>query len=229
MRFGLFCCAIVAVSASTLRAAEPAKPEVKKIAVELKVVEVYLDKLRSLGFDWEQIKPDGTSEKKSLEDLILSTKKEGTDAKRFTGFLEALSQNSLACNLAEPTIVTLDGRPASLSVGTTEVDVVPIVLGSGKIRLECRIQLHPTQAAGKRSTPLAKKEGAPAFRFDSAVELEPGKTTLLGHARAHQSFDGKPQETETLILAAVDVVKSLPPPPAGARLTTTPADVELKR
>jgi hypothetical protein len=217
---------MIAFSASTLRA-EDAKPEVKKIAVEIKVVEVYMDKLKKLGFDWQQLKADGTSEKKSLDDLISSATKEPNGAKQFAGFLEALRQNSLACNLAAPTIVTLDGRSASLALGTNEIDIVPIVLGSGKIRLECRIQLYPAQAAPNGK--LTRNAGAARFCFDSAVELDPGKTTLVGHTRTHQSFDGKPQETEFLIFATADLFTGAQPPPAGISTTTTARDIELKR
>ena len=77
----------------------------------------------------------------------------------FTSLIEALRKDNLVKVLAEPTLVTMSGRPASFLVGGefpilvpsgiatatveykefgTRVDFVPIVLGNGAIRLEVR-------------------------------------------------------------------------------------------
>jgi len=114
----------------------------------------------------------------------------------FFGFVEALRQNNLAKLLSEPTITTMSGRPASFlsggevpiqvasGLGTTSiefkefgtrVDVVPIVLGNGNIRLEVRPLVSEVDSS------LAV-DGTPGFRtrwVDTAVEMKAGQTFAL--------------------------------------------------
>jgi len=82
-----------------------------------------------------------------------------TEPNSFFGFIDALRQYNLVKVLAEPTLVTVSGRPASFNSGGefpipipqglgttsiqfrefgTRVDFVPIVLGNGHVRLEVR-------------------------------------------------------------------------------------------
>ena len=91
--------------------------------------------------------------------VVIALHGTGGSGGQFFGFVEALRQNELARLLAEPTLVTLDGRPANFNVGGqvpiplqqalgvttvtyrsfgTMIDFVPIVLGNGMIRLEVR-------------------------------------------------------------------------------------------
>ncbi|MHC2065938.1 type II and III secretion system protein family protein [Bremerella sp. T1] len=118
------------------------------------------------------------------------------DNSSFFGFVEALRQNNLAKLLSEPTINAMSGRPASFlsggevpiqvasGLGTTSiefkefgtrVDVVPIVLGNGNIRLEVRPLVSEVDSS------LAV-DGTPGFRtrwVDTAVEMKSGQTFAL--------------------------------------------------
>src|SRR5262249_17499364 len=67
---------------------------VKALTVHLKVVAVNRDKLNKLGFQGSQLVP------KSFES---------------TEFLKSPQQNRLARVVAEPTLITLDGRPAEFT------------------------------------------------------------------------------------------------------------------
>jgi len=189
---------------AVMRGDEGKPPEPKKLVVEVKVVEVATTKLRNLGFDWAQLGPAGARHE-SLDKILQST---ATD--QLFGFLEALRQNNLARVLAEPTIATLDGRPASLAVGGTQLDVVPIVLGNGHVRLEYRIELAPQQMEQTRPTNGRDTSGKPTpLRLDAAAELELAKTSLVGRTKTNmQTPDGKTQEAETLIFVRVDLLKS---------------------
>ena len=93
--------------------------------------------------------------------------------------------------IAEPTLVTLDGRPASLVVGPTQLDMVPILLGSGRVKLECRLK------TGDSPELLASEE------------LDLGKMCLVRDAKLHDPRQS-PQSpgTELLVLARVDLLKS---------------------
>jgi pilus assembly protein CpaC len=116
----------------------------------------------------------------------------------FYGFVEALRQNELARLLAEPTLVTLDGRPATFNVGGqvpipmqqalgvttvtyrqfgTQIDFVPIVLGNGMIRLEVRPDITEIDPSLRDSV-----TGVPGFRqrtADTAVEMKAGQTLAI--------------------------------------------------
>jgi pilus assembly protein CpaC len=112
--------------------------------------------------------------------------------------------------LAEPTLATLSGRPATFSVGGGEggmqLDIVPIVLGSGRVRLEYRFEI--TAPRSQSGPAVRKREAMPVatpFRLESAVELEKGKTCLIGHTRnGAESAAGGPQPSETLVMVRVD-------------------------
>ena len=113
----------------------------------------------------------------------------------FFGVLEALRQDGLSKVLAEPDLVTVSGRPAyfleggelgyqvsSLAGSTvqfkeygTRVDVVPIVLGNGRIRLEVRPSVsEPDYANGTPTVPALKTR-----EVDTGVEMRAGQTLAI--------------------------------------------------
>jgi len=210
------------------RGDEPAAQAPKKIVVELKVVEINTTKMQRLGFDWQQLTPDGVK-RDSINPLGLRVDDGGVVADGFSGFLEALRQNELARILAEPTLVTLDGRPASFEVGGqiasefvgTRLEVCPVALENGHVRLDYRIEIAESKSqSGSSVTRLEPSQKAAHLKLDSSSEFELGKMRLVGRFRSSVPFAaGKLQETETLVLARVDLVKagSLPTAFSGAR------------
>ena len=115
---------------------------------------------------------------------------------QFFGVLEALRDDKLGKILAEPKIVAISGRPSYFRVGGevgyqldggitgasaafkeygTRVDLVAIVLGNSRIRLEVRVSisgLDPANASG----------GIPALRLrevDTGVEMQAGQTLAI--------------------------------------------------
>ena len=112
-------------------------------------------------------------------------------------FISALQKNQLLKVLAEPTLVTVSGRPAYFlsggempipipqSLGTisiqfrkfgTQVDFVPIVLGNGRIRLEVRPKI--SEIDNTIGTTL-NNTTVPGFRsreVDTGVEMMAGQT-----------------------------------------------------
>src|SRR5262245_4587956 len=192
---------------------------VHKILLHVKVLEISRTKLRSLGFDWAQISSGGgfasqtisgrlpaggqgsTNPINPLSSLGAATFRFGVigSGGQFFGFVEALRQNNLARLMAEPTLVTLDGRPATFNVGGqipvpnpmgvgvpasttyrpfgTQIDFVPIILGNGMVRLEVRPDI--TEIDPSLTNPTT---GAPGFRqrmADTAVELKAGQTLAI--------------------------------------------------
>jgi pilus assembly protein CpaC len=122
------------------------------------------------------------------------------NANAFFGFVDALKQNNLVKVLAEPTLVAVNGRPASFnsggefpilvpqSLGTisiqyrqfgTRVDFVPIALGNGRVRLEVRptvSEIDPSRSVVINNTTVP---GLRSRWVDTAVEMNAGQTLAL--------------------------------------------------
>jgi pilus assembly protein CpaC len=119
---------------------------------------------------------------------------------QFITMIEALKQDDILKVLAEPTLVTVSGRPASCNVGGevaypqptgfgnisvafrpfgTQIDFVPIVLGNGSVRLEVRprvSEVDPTLGTTINGTSV------PGFRVreaDTGVEMKFGQTLAI--------------------------------------------------
>lgn len=191
---------------------------VQKVLLHVKVMEVSRTKLRTLGMDWAQVSGGGSFVSQGVGGLLanaagggagIATTAAGASTVRFGivngntqfyGFLEALRQNDLAKLVAEPTLTTLNGRPASFNVGGevpilvpqslgtvtiqyrefgTQVDFVPIVLGNGLVRLEVRPQI--TELDNSLSVNL-NGTNIPGFRqrrADVGAEMRAGQTLAI--------------------------------------------------
>jgi pilus assembly protein CpaC len=189
---------------------------VQQISLNVKVYEVSRTRLRTLGMDWAT--SNGADFLVSSVSGLINAASVGGgatavsgggdtvrfgiigDDSSFFGFVEALRRNDLLKILAEPTLITVSGRPAFFnsggefpiivpqSLGTssieykkfgTQVDFVPIVLGNGNIRLEVRPRVSELDESRGVSingvTVPALKERV----VDTAVEMKPGQTLAL--------------------------------------------------
>jgi len=190
---------------------------VQQILLHVKVMEVSRTKLRKFGFDWALFTGDdgiiqnasGLIADYSLvpgmgqvlssggENIAGSIVDGGTS---FFGFLEALRQYNMVKVLAEPTLVTVSGRPASFSSGGefpilvpqslgtvsveyrefgTRVDFVPIVLGNGRVRLEVRPQISEIDPSRSVTINNTTVPGLRTRWADTAVEMNAGQTLAL--------------------------------------------------
>jgi pilus assembly protein CpaC len=183
---------------------------VHEILLHVKVMEISRTKLRNLGFDWAQISSGGGFISQAVSGILQApgtmTGNAGATVRfgvvgsggQFFGFVEALRQNELARLLAEPTLVTSDGRPASFNVGGqvpipmqqalgvttvtyrqfgTQIEFVPIVLGNGRIRLEVRPDITEIDPSLRDNV-----TGVPGFRqrmADTGVEMQAGQTLAI--------------------------------------------------
>lgn len=119
------------------------------------------------------------------------------DGTTFTGFLQALEKKNLAKLMDKPTLVAINGRPANFLSGGevpiivngglgvasiefrpfgTKLDIVPIVLGHGRVRLEVRAEVSEV------ANDLSGNTGTPGFRVrrvDTGVEMRAGHTLAL--------------------------------------------------
>lgn len=119
------------------------------------------------------------------------------DNSSFDAFIDALEQHNMAKLLDEPTLVSKNGRPAeflsggevpfevSAGLGTstiefrpfgTKLDIVPIVLGRGRLTLEVRAEVSEVDNT------ISTIAGVPGFRVrrvNTAVDMAVGHTLAL--------------------------------------------------
>ncbi|MEQ8791452.1 MAG: pilus assembly protein N-terminal domain-containing protein [Pirellulaceae bacterium] len=186
---------------------------VQTVLLHVKVLEVSRTKMRALGIDWAVLFSGDRiiSNVNGLVDtaaLAASNGRVGGGGtvqfalfdgnNQFGSFIAALRQNNLAKLLAEPTLVTVSGRPASFNSGGqipvpvsaglgvtsveyrefgTTIDFVPIVLGNGKVRLEVRPEI--TEIANDLADAVTGTPGLRSRRVDTGVEMRAGQTLAL--------------------------------------------------
>ena len=188
---------------------------VQQVALTVQVMEVSRTKLRAFGSDWAYTNgADFVID--SAAGLISAAASGATGVagtgidtvrfglvdgnNQFFGFIEALKQNNLIKILAEPTLVTVSGRPASFQEGGefpiivpqslgvnsvdfkqfgTRVDFVPIVLGNGNIRLEVRPQVSEIDNSRGVDVNGVIVPGLRTRWADTAVEMRAGQTLAL--------------------------------------------------
>jgi len=192
---------------------------VQQVLLHVKVMEVSRTKLRQLGFDWAQV-INGHMIVSSASGLLAGLEGVGGGMaptavttgqptfmfrvvdgnSAFFGVLEALRHDNLMKILAEPTLVTVSGRPAFFNVGGefpilvpeslgtvsieykkfgTQVDFVPIVLGGGRIRLEVKPRVSEIDNTRSVSVQSINVPGLRVREVDTGVELMAGQTLAI--------------------------------------------------
>lgn len=188
---------------------------VQTVLLHTKVMEVSRTKLRRLGVDWAWfngndglvVGASGLIQKYTISPGSITTGFNETLAfgivggsSQFGMVLDALRQHNMVKLLAEPTLVTTSGRPASFnsggefpiivpqSLGTvsieyrqfgTRVDFVPIVLGNGNLRLEVRPQVSEIDPSRSVTIQNVNVPGLRTRWVDTAVEMRAGQTLAL--------------------------------------------------
>jgi pilus assembly protein CpaC len=217
----------------------------QQVSLHVKIMEVSRTKLRRFGFDWASITsttavtstPGGflTNAFSSAGSGAVTTVAGGpttstnpllsfgltNGATAFFGVLDALREDGLAKILAEPTLSTISGRPASFRAGGsfyivpngqnggppltvnygTQINFVPIVLGNGRIRLEVRSTIsEPDPSQPSQYQPAITDRNA-----DTAAELGAGQTLAIAglvQSRIEASNTGLPWISEVPYLGA---------------------------
>jgi pilus assembly protein CpaC len=187
---------------------------VHTIMLQTQVMEVSRTKLRQLGIDWSMgIGNDFVTQNVSglvgagattggLLNAGNETFKFGVldSGNQFFGLVRALKQNNLAKVLADPTVVALDGRPASFNSGGefpipipaglnqvgiefrefgTRLEFVAKVRGDGRIWLEIRPMISEVDPSRTVSIAGVTVPGLRSRFVDTSVELRAGQTLAL--------------------------------------------------
>lgn len=195
---------------------------VSQVQLHVKIMEVQRSKMRELGFNFlavgEQFAvastPGGIASLTQmtapiggppgatvgLGDAELNFSITGSQA-IFQGFLKALQTEALAKVLAEPTLVTTSGRPASMlsggefpvlvpqGVGATTIEwreygvrmeAVPIVLGNGRLRLDISPEVSARDVSNSVNVDGLVVPGITVRRVNTQVEMRFGETLMIG-------------------------------------------------
>ncbi|MCH8243654.1 MAG: pilus assembly protein N-terminal domain-containing protein [Planctomycetes bacterium] len=197
---------------------------VQQVLLKVKVIEAQRTKIRQLGMNWAfhnqkafvvsapgmlaplsgfasalGVAPSLTIEPTSLRDPTVSFGIVGTDD-AFNGFIEALKQESLLKILAEPELVIMNGRPATLLVGGefpilvpqslgtvtiewrefgTRLEAVPIILDNDTVRLELQAEVSDRDFANAVTVQGTIVPGLSTRRANTQVEMRFGQTLMI--------------------------------------------------
>lgn len=174
----------------------------RQVLVQVKMLEIFRSKMSKLGFDFDKARTDFS---KTISLVPVHGGPFRFDVvdedDPMLHFIEVLRKNSLLRVLAEPTLVTLSGQPACFLSGGeipaavtredgtvaielrefgTRVDLIPVVLDEGRIRLEFRARVSQIDPS---VTVEVEGQSCPALNVrsvDTTVELRAGQTLILG-------------------------------------------------
>jgi Flp pilus assembly secretin CpaC len=215
----------------------------QQILVKVQMLEVNLTQLQKLGIDFSgftsglagktQSQPGTTGLAVHVEPKVAS------------GFFVAL-KHADATVLAEPTVVVISGRPASVNVGGefplpgvdgkpvefrkfgTQLDINALAMGNNQVRLEIRTRVsqiddaHAIVIGGARVPSLNVRE------FNTALEMPFGQTAVLSglvqqRTESQRSENGvleeKPIEVGLAVVVTPEFVHPLDPTTANRDAT----------
>ena len=182
------------------------------VMLHTQVLEVSRTKLRELGIDWglgtgndfvgQSVSGVMASGGSSFASTGVDTFKVGVvdNSTSFFTFIKALRTNNLVKVMADPTVVAVDGRPASFNSGGefpilvpaglgqvgvefrefgTRLDFVAKVRGDGRIALEVRPTISEIDTSRTVTLSGVSVPGLRSRFVDTAVELRAGQTLAL--------------------------------------------------
>ncbi|MHC4875004.1 MAG: type II and III secretion system protein family protein [Planctomycetota bacterium] len=196
---------------------------VQQVQIKVRIMEAQRSKIRNLGFDFIHSSENGyirsnPAQLFSLEELIagpagvggtltgssLSTASTAfgvvSDETVLLGFLNALREERLLKILAEPVLVTTNGRPASMlsggefpvlvpqSLGVVSIEwrefgvrmeAVPIILGDGRVRLEVMPEVSERDFANSVTVGDNLIPALTTRKVNTEVEMRFGQTLML--------------------------------------------------
>ncbi len=220
----------------------------KQVMVELKLLSVSRQQLRKLGLDVNEssfgrflFNASGIT-KPARQQSILAGRVDQSVV--FNTMLDALKQKGVVKVVAEPTLVTLAGREGSYFSGGEvpvlepasgdanllvmklrqvgiRIDLLPIVLGDGRIRLDLQSTFGYLDRSASKTAEGKTRQVFNEESLDFGVELRPGQTAAVagmfskgklfaGDADAKgDSADAETEPTELILLVTPKLVENL--------------------
>ncbi|MFT5093133.1 MAG: pilus assembly protein CpaC [Porticoccaceae bacterium] len=185
---------------------------VQQVMLKVKIMEVQRSKLRKLGIDFINNAASGGSFANSpsqlfnIDDMGAVTHTATTafgmvsGGDTFFGFIDALKEEKLLKVLSEPSLLAMNGRPATLlsggefpiliqqAFGTNTVEwrkfgvqleAVPIILGNGMVRLEIMPTVEERDFANATSLNGTTIPALTTRKINTQAELGFGQTLML--------------------------------------------------
>ena len=196
---------------------------VQQVKLKVKIMEVQRSKLRRMGFNFLFAGQDGflTSTPGQLTTLAEVNLAQGgtnvaftqdtlstaaaafgfvTDSFALQAFFDALKQEELLKILAEPILITTNGRPAMMlsggefpvlvpqSLGTVSIEwrpfgvrleAVPVILGDGRVRMEVMPEVSERDFANSVTLQGTTVPALTTRRVNTQVEMRFGQTLML--------------------------------------------------
>jgi hypothetical protein len=191
------------------------------VVVQVRIMELQVSKMSKLGIDFQTA--DGAEgEESKISKLV--------DGVGIDSLIPALRQNGLLKVLAEPTIVTRSGRPATFQSGGefpivvsqpaggqsveyrsfgTRLDCLARVLEDDRIRLEFRCTVSEIDDSRSVSIQDTTVPGLRTRSIDTAVDVVAGQTVVFnGVGRKHlerKRHGGENEETSLLVAVTADL------------------------
>jgi hypothetical protein len=204
--------------------------------VNIEVLEVNRTKMRKLGMDLAAFS-NGLAALPSQGSLVDGIQSLGS-APAAKGFIDSLKQKNLAKTLANPCIVTLSGRPATMQLGGripvpaapgaasavefqeygTHVSLKTESLGNDRVRLEINPRLSELDPSHMIEINGQSVPGLRVMEINTATEMELGETVAFGglattRIEAHKYDEGRVEEVaieiETWLVVSVEDVTKL--------------------
>lgn len=199
---------------------------IQQVVLQVKIMEVQRDKLRRMGFNFLNLQDNSyvTSTPGGLSPLLGVTAPLGgpagatltsaatgatpptaafgiiSDNNVFQGFIEMLKSESLLKILAEPNLMTVNGRPASFLAGGqfpipipqglgtvsiqfkpfgVQLEFVPIVLGNGRLRMEVAPEVSEKDFSTVVNVNGNTIPGLSTRKVNTQVEMSFGQTLII--------------------------------------------------
>ena len=185
---------------------------VQQVMLKVKIMEVQRSKLRKLGIDFISNNAtggflrNGPAQLFNVDDMgaVASTATTAfgmvSGGDTFFGFIDALKEEKLLKVLSEPSLLAMNGRPATLlsggefpflvpqSLGTVSIEwrefgvrleAVPIILGNGMVRLEVMPEVTERDFANALTLSGTTIPALTTRRINTQAELGFGQTLML--------------------------------------------------
>jgi Flp pilus assembly secretin CpaC len=162
----------------------------QQVSIWCQLVEVDLTKLENAAVEWSKLGPIS-----GAPSPFLSLSPEG--GPQLPEFVDALRKKNIAKLIADPTIVTMSGRPASFRQGGeiaapaekeggvkfkqlgTQMDFVAIAQGAKRIRLELRVKSSELDPETTMTVNGERLPGVNVREFDTGLEVTDGEVSVL--------------------------------------------------